>query len=67
MERVIEQYIHTIGADLVLEHAQHNHLTLSKEDIEWLVQQGAKDTDVLLSDDGVPQEDLAPELFLPPL
>ena len=54
MERVIGQYIHTVGLDLVFEQAQNNCLALTKGDIEWLLQQGAKDTSTLLTDDGVP-------------
>ena len=67
MERVIGQYIRTIGADLVLQQGLEDQLALTKSDIEWLIQQGAKDTSTLLHDDGVPQEDLAPSLFLPDL
>ena len=67
MERVLGQYICTVGPDLVLKQAQSFDLALSKSDIDWLLQQAAKDTGTLLRDDGVPQEDLAPALFLAPL
>ena len=67
MEHVIGQYIQTVGPDIVLQQAQQDHLALTKSNIDWLLQQGAKDTSKLLQDDGVPQEDLAPALFLPSL
>ena len=64
MERVIGQYIHMVGANLVYKQAQLDHLELSKDNIEWLLLQGTKDTGALLADDSVPQEDLAPALFV---
>ena len=67
MERVISQYIRTIGAELVLQQAQLHDLKLTASDIEWHLAQSAKNTEQLLLDENVPQEDLALALFLPPL
>ena len=67
MECTIGQYIHTVGADLVEKQAKLSGLELTCSDIEWHLAQGAKDTGKVLTDENVPQEDLAPSLFLPPL
>ena len=64
---MIGQYIRTVGSDIVFQQVQLDHLALSKSDIDWLLQQGSKDMSTLLQDDGIPQEDLAPALFLPSL
>ena len=67
MECIIGQYIHTVGAALVAKQAKMDNLQLTLDDIEWYLAQGAKEPEQLLSDERVPQEDLAPLLFLPRL
>ena len=65
MECNIGQYIRAMGADLVAKQAQIDGLALHADDIEWHLTQGAKEPAQLLLDENVPQEDLAPSLFLP--
>ena len=67
MEKVLGNYISTVGIDLVQQQAKEDNLNLPQGDIEWFLMQGKKDNSRLLQDERVPQEDLAPALFLPPL
>ena len=56
-----------VGPDLFGKQAKLDELQLTKVDIKWYLTQGAKDATQLLSDKHIPQEDIAPALFLPSL
>ena len=67
MEHIIGQYIRTVGTMLVEKQARLDKLQLTKDDIDWFLTQGVKETSQLIADKQIPLEDLAPALFLPPL
>ena len=67
MERAIGQYILTVGRELAAAQAKEDNLPLPPDDIDWYITQGTKNTSQLLEHKHVPQEDIAPALYLPPL
>ena len=67
MERTIGQYILTVGKELVVAQAAEDNLPLPPEDLDWYITQGHKNTSKLLENKHVPQEDIAPSLYPPPL
>ena len=67
MEKVMGTYISTVGINLIQQQAKDDNLDLPLGDIEWFLTQGNKDMSKLLQDEHVPQEDIAPLLFPPPL
>ena len=50
-----------------MKQAEIDDLKLPQGNIEWFLAQGEKDTSQILTTEQIPQEDIVPALFLPPL